>query len=140
MTEHQQPLDQPCLLFLLLSPDTRSLPAVPIQPIPQSSGSQQGDCYLYLSPRLWEGWGGLAKSCLVSLFSYAPHLLGTCGGQCPAPVCCLCGSAHVGQSEDPEAERRCRETQHVRGKAMDAPTQGSQIINKAQNGSSLGTD
>lgn len=73
------------LHFLPLAhPHLQSLPAVPIQPIPQSVGSQSGDFYLHLSPRLWGGGGGLTKGCLVS-FPSAHTLLGAHASQCPAP-------------------------------------------------------
>ena len=74
----------------LLSPACPTPSSVsPCGPYPAQSfrvlGPKRELCYLHLSPRLWEGWGGLAKVFLVPVFPSAHPILGTCERQCSDP-------------------------------------------------------
>ena len=76
-----------CIFSLLpVLPHPQSLLVVPN---PAQSfrvlGPKRELCYLHLSPRLWEGWGGLAKVFLVPVFPSAHPILGTCERQCSDP-------------------------------------------------------
>ena len=73
-----------------LSPAYPTPPSVsPCGPHPAHSfrvlGPKREICYLHLSPRLWEGWSGLAKVFLVPVFPSTHPILGTRDRQCSDP-------------------------------------------------------
>ena len=73
-----------------LSPACPTRPSVsPCGPHPAHSfrvlGPKGEICYLHFSPRLWEGWRGLAKVFLVPVFPSAHPILGTRDRQCSDP-------------------------------------------------------